>query len=648
MLSNIKRYLSIFAFLTIFLTNLSVTNLQVLANDKESKPANNQKITDLDKRKPATSVGISLKSNLAKKSFLNKLNSTPKALSFLKADKLQTVIDRENTTISAQDLSASDKLIFDEQRKYFALEFKEGQDSKKLVDYLRTLPEVETAFINSNYYLHAYNPDGLNVNQWQLEDANNGINMPSSWEIMGQKLVNNTNCATITTNDKNCSGDKAVKVAILDTGVNKNALPGTRFDEANSIRYYAGDFGNGSCGNFTTGGTTTANLGDYLCVAKGPGVLTESPTVFRSSIYCTNYTCSTFNEINVTTPDRGGHGTAVASVIAMADDTTTGIGIASNTSILSVGLQGVRYGDDYGFGISEIDIINGLNYAVSQNVDVVNMSFGGNYIANYSGLESVIQDAVNKGIILVASSGNSGYSDYNYPASFGKVISVGAIDNNLVKTDYSTYNDKVDITAPVDMNSLGLLARCGDISITAMYPCFGGTNIGDYSYWNGTSFSAPQVTAVAALMKSVDKNITPSQFDAKLKATSDKINEQGVSFGLNGAGKMNVCRLLDGCGGSTFVPSHYFPWYATNDKNQTWTLVGNPSTTEIARVTIKIAGVNKGTYTVPAGGRITPYFAGILDGPVEVSSDIPVYTTQRIHMEINGDYSFNEYAGIPN
>lgn len=51
-------------------------------------------------------------------------------------------------------------------------------------------------------------------------------------------------------------------------------------------------------------------------------------------------------------------------------------------------------------------------------------------------------------ILLIASAGNSGTSDYLYPASFGSVISVAAVDKDNNKASFSQYNDQVDISAP--------------------------------------------------------------------------------------------------------------------------------------------------------------------------------------------------------
>ncbi len=95
------------------------------------------------------------------------------------------------------------------------------------------------------------------------------------------------------------------------------------------------------------------------------------------------------------------------------------------------------------------------------------------------------------------------------------------------------------------------------------------------------------------------------------------------------------------------LTNHYwFPWY-DNKSMHTWILVGNPSSIpgEIAHVTIKIAGAEVGTYDVNPGDRVTPMYDNVMDGPVEVTSDLTVFTSER---SLYGPYNtFNETMGYP-
>jgi hypothetical protein len=93
---------------------------------------------------------------------------------------------------------------------------------------------------------------------------------------------------------------------------------------------------------------------------------------------------------------------------------------------------------------------------------------------------------------------------------------------------------------------------------------------------------------------------------------------------------------------------YWFSWY-DNVNMITWVLVGNPSTTATANVTIKIAGAVVGTYSIGPSGNVTPTFDNVKNGPVEVTSNINVFTSERVLQSYPGaDASFNEYLGIPN
>ncbi len=95
------------------------------------------------------------------------------------------------------------------------------------------------------------------------------------------------------------------------------------------------------------------------------------------------------------------------------------------------------------------------------------------------------------------------------------------------------------------------------------------------------------------------------------------------------------------------LTNHYwFPWYDNKDM-MTWVLVGNPSSTLSANVTIKIAGSVVGTFAIPPFGRWTPTFGTIQNGPVEVSSDINVFTSERTLFGASPYWTFNEVMGYP-
>jgi len=158
---------------------------------------------------------------------------------------------------------------------------------------------------------------------------------------------------------------------------------------------------------------------------------------------------------------------------------------------------------------------------------VINISMGGD---SYSTSEkTAISYALSKGCIIVASAGNGGDSAYMYPASYAEVISVGSIDSDLSCSYFSEYNDRVDVTAP------------GTNIYTTSY--WSKANGSDYLYRDGTSFSAPHVSGIAALAAALKPFITADDFCEALKETSTDLGITGYDTHY-GYGLINAERLL--------------------------------------------------------------------------------------------------------
>ena len=88
------------------------------------------------------------------------------------------------------------------------------------------------------------------------------------------------------------------------------------------------------------------------------------------------------------------------------------------------------------------------------------MSLGGPYSTVAE--QRAVNDLFTKqNIMLVAASGNSGISEYEYPASYDGVVSVGSVNFNREVSDFSTFNDMVDLTAP------GKLQYCSATGVVA-------------------------------------------------------------------------------------------------------------------------------------------------------------------------------------
>ncbi len=111
-------------------------------------------------------------------------------------------------------------------------------------------------------------------------------------------------------------------------------------------------------------------------------------------------------------------------------------------------------------------------------------------------------------------------------------------------------------------------------------------------------------------------------------------------FLSNGGSAFNE---VPGIPASSLSDDYLWTWYDNADPGSTnWVLIANPGTVPVT-YQIKIAGKNvpRGSGTIPAGGRVTPTFPGLMAGPVEVTASDNVMASQRVTW--NG--YFNEVLG---
>ncbi len=229
-------------------------------------------------------------------------------------------------------------------------------------------------------------------------------------------------------------------------------------------------------------------------------------------------------------PDGSGsfHGTHVAGTIAAVSNNGTGVaGACWDCRIMPLRALGV--GGGTGFDIDQAvryaaGLSNDYGISPAQPADIINMSLGG---GGFSQLEQNTFDQVRAaGVIVTASAGNAGTTNLEFPASYGNVVSVGAVGPDRLRAPYSQFNPLVDVAAPGGNGALGREAQ------VASTLGFGQGSPDDvefgYAFYQGTSMSAPHVAGVAALMKSVFPGLTPDQFDAAL-ADGSIVDEAGVA-----------------------------------------------------------------------------------------------------------------------
>ncbi|MEU6394979.1 type VII secretion-associated serine protease mycosin [Streptomyces sp. NPDC046939] len=204
------------------------------------------------------------------------------------------------------------------------------------------------------------------------------------------------------------------------------------------------------------------------------------------------------------TTDTVGHGTRVAGIIAArkSEKTTGFVGLAPDAEIIPI-----KQNDAEGHGTSS-DLAEAITYAVDQaHADVINISQDTEKaLSANSALALAVQHALQKKVVVVASAGNDGLGGNQketYPASYKGVLAVAASDRNNERAPFSQSGAFVGVAAPgVDMiSTVPKGGHCSD---------------------NGTSFSAPYVAGVAALLKQHHKDWTAQQIVAQIEETAER------------------------------------------------------------------------------------------------------------------------------
>jgi subtilisin family serine protease len=233
------------------------------------------------------------------------------------------------------------------------------------------------------------------------------------------------------------------------------------------------------------------------------------------------------NDSNEVTPegddwwDIGGHGTNVAGVIAAVGNNGQGVaGINWQCSIMALRLS---------LEITSEEVAAALDYAAANGANVLNMSFGSDEFSPEGDpiVKEAIDNAFANGVLLTASAGNEDTSKPLYPAAYYNVMAVASTNGEDIKTGHSSFGTWVDITAPGT-----------DIVTTDLD--------GKYIATAGTSFSAPYVGAVGALVMSHRPELKNVEVRAILENTTDPVYYGDIEpvQGYIGTGRVNAYQAL--------------------------------------------------------------------------------------------------------
>ncbi|HMB01516.1 MAG TPA: S8 family serine peptidase, partial [Spirochaetota bacterium] len=293
------------------------------------------------------------------------------------------------------------------------------------------------------------------------------------------------------------SKDKQVIVAVLDTGVG-----------------YEGD-----SGYETDGGHEDLNN----VTITGKNILNPSVPTYDDDI-------------------TGGHGTNVAGIIAA--DTNNDTGIAGTAYIYSrwtvrVYIMPVNVLDEEGAGYDSA-VYSGVKWAVDNGAKILNYSFGGHAAGEV--MQNAVNYAYQRGCINIAAAGNEGAEAY-YPAAYSNVISVASTGEDDSRSSFSNYG-KIDVSAPGEQ-----IWSAGNASYS------------NYTAFSGTSFSAPFVSGLAALIELKFDGLSSDDIRNIIEQTADDTEAQGYDE-YTGWGRVNAYRALKkefNAVGASYIKTYSWP-----------------------------------------------------------------------------------------
>ena len=181
----------------------------------------------------------------------------------------------------------------------------------------------------------------------------------------------------------------------------------------------------------------------------------------------------TFVKDTTSGDDDNGHGTMIAGIIAALDNTIGVTGIVPEAEIYAVKILNQDGKGSYS------DFLKGIEWAIDNDMQIINMSFGAPSALPIA-IQEVLIKAYEAGIVLIASNGNDENQVIAFsPARYESVIAVGATNQKSIRTTSLCNHQSIELLAP----GTGILSTNKD---------------GKYNVGSGSSYAAAYVSATAA------------------------------------------------------------------------------------------------------------------------------------------------------
>lgn len=281
----------------------------------------------------------------------------------------------------------------------------------------------------------------------------------------------------------------------------------------------------------SSNGNLDINACNAWTITEGNGV---TVAVLDQGVYKThndlnaNISTLSYDSQNGTSPSvftaGRNHGTHVSGTIAAEGDNNLQIvGVAPRSEIMSI-----SHSLSLTPNISQ-ELANGMNWAWQNGAEVINNSWGDQGGAYFGQLQSaLLENAITNaltlgrsglGTVVVFASGNQSPS-IDYPASFhNDILCTGAMTSTGTRSSFSGFGGDLDLVAPGS-------------AILSTIPTNGTAS------WNGTSMAAPHTSGVAALVLSVNNNLTNIDVNNIIEQSAQKVRTDIYTYNTTG-GRFN-------------------------------------------------------------------------------------------------------------